>query len=931
MKRGKVKNKFLILTLLVLGVVITLCSFVSAEINVKNVSVDVNYLGGENIRGLMNISLTNEPYDALVSGFNKNVLLLNFLNKNNLTDKAGISCSIYNCSEGYDSIEALSDTFSLGEGASTVIGFKIIDSEEIQEISEVLFDISTDAGTSCSENMQMPLKIDVLDDDFFEWTSKDSSYNYNPLGCGEKNYGCYDSSDKDVEMYPITLAPYCEKINLGPGGGIKVGADISCSENAEFIIKVSSSGVTYPLKSASFMGGDNVAVNFNYSSESSRNITVCIQAKNSSYSNKCNITVQDNGNQSCGYSGGYSHDFSIFAQSLAYSVPENISISHTQSNQKILNYLSSHYSKNCSKGCIIPIRIISNQKQELKIRDGQIIHKSSGLQQPPSGLYELIKKFPSISMNFTVLDISKSGINVPSLNGNYTLKLSIGNKSIIQKQIFVSNIPNVGFVFPYEVIVGENTRFSAYSSLGNISSYKWNFGDGSAEQTTTANNTIHNYISKGQYTMKVTATSSKGQASSFFNINVVDLSKESIIRMLEKNNENLANIETEVSQIPTWLKDYVDNQLKINDTQAEINMYLSSINSSNNLTEVISYLGSLKIASSFDVSESSSGILIVDQNKINPTSLINAGAGNMNSYIDETFYRKAVYGWLISNMDINVEEKVYSLFYNDRNDPMGSYFKITLTPINGYSGKLFLAINKNSNDLIFKDKLKTKNESQTTIILFDGSSSSKEIEFFVKGRVDPTDLPIYLSPEFSNLNLFSNPKCFIDGRCDSSIGEDADTCPSDCKSTLLQIIISIIVLLILAFIVYIILQEWYKKKYEDFLFKSKDDLYNVINFISNAEKQAMSKSEIFGKLLNMRWSNEQLVFAYKKLHGQRTGMYEIPIMKIFEKRKVQLEVDKRRAVGNTGNIAPRPMIMPPQGKFMGSPKVGSPQNINKKI
>jgi hypothetical protein len=243
---------------------------------------------------------------------------------------------------------------------------------------------------------------------------------------------------------------------------------------------------------------------------------------------------------------------------------------------------------------------------------------------------------------------------------------------------------------------------------------------------------------------------------------------------------------------------------------------------------------------------------------------------------------------------------------------------------------MFFGVNKNSGEITFKDKRNTKNESQTTIILLDGSSSSQEIEFFVRGRVDPVDIPIYLSPEFLSLIFSSNPKCFIDGKCDSSIGEDAETCPSDCKSNMGQIILSIIILLILMFIIYIILQEWYKRKYENYLFKSKDDLYNVINFISNAEKQTMSKGEIFKNLLDMKWSNEQITFAYKKFHGQRTGMYEIPIFKLFEKRKVQTEVDKRQAMGNRGNIAPKPMIMPPQTKFIGNQKTNIQQNPNQK-
>ena len=930
-------NKGFFLIFLLLGIVITLCSFVSAEISVKNYSIEENYFGGQNIRGWINLSLTNEPYDTLVSGFNKNILLLNFLNNNNLRDGAGILCSVINCSQNYEPTIELSGILNLAEGTSTLIGFKVVDSGEIQEILTLLLNISTNAGTNCSENMQIPLKIDILDDGSFELIAKGSSCDApnNPVACGEKNYGCYGSSNAEIRYNSITTTEtYCEKIVVGPGGGIRAGADVSCSGNANFTIKLLNSAGVLQKQWLNVPSNETniIPVYSNSSLESSREIIVCIQASNTLSAGKCSIGVQENGNNSCGYSGSYPHDFSIYARSIAYSIPANFTLSSSNSpflNQNILNYLDSRYDKNCSAGCIIPIKIISNQNQKLIINNGQIIHKSMGFQQPSSQLYEIIKTSPLISMNYTLLDISKSGLTAPPINGNYTLDFKIGNKSIVQK-IFVSNIPGVGFVFPYDVIVSEDTKFSAYSNFSdNITSYKWNFGDGSPEQTTSTNSVTHKYTSIKQYDLKVTATSFQGQADSVFQINVLALSKDDAIKRLNKNNENLANIETEVNKLPTWLKDYFNTQMKINDTKAELNRFIFSLNSTDNLTEVSSYLGSLNTASSFGISEISSGTFIVDQNKINPTFLKNAGAGNMNSNINESFYKNSVYGWLINNINIDVEEKVYSLFYNDKTEPAGSYLKITINPKTEYSGKLFLAINKNSGDIIFKDKQNTKNESQTTIVILNSSSSNREIELLVKGRVDPTDTPIYLSPEFSKLDLFSNPECFIDGKCDSSIGEDAETCPADCNSSIWQITISIIILLILAFIAYIILQEWYKRGYEDYLFKSKDDLYNIINFINNAEKQSMSKGNIFKNLLDMKWSNEQITFAYNRFHGRRTGMYEIPVLKIFEKRKIQLEVEKRQAVGNMGNIVPRPIIMPPGAKFMGGQKTNFQQNFNK--
>ena len=92
------------------------------------------------------------------------------------------------------------------------------------------------------------------------------------------------------------------------------------------------------------------------------------------------------------------------------------------------------------------------------------------------------------------------------------------------------------------------------------------------------------------------------------------------------------------------------------------------------------------------------------------------------------------------------------------------------------------------------------------------------------------------------------------------------------------------------------MQEWYKKKYESHLFKDKNDLYNIINFIYNSRMSGLSDKQIKVKLEDSGWAGEQVSFAFKKIDGKRTGMFEIPIFKIFEKRKIQQEIEKRQGL-----------------------------------
>jgi hypothetical protein len=103
-----------------------------------------------------------------------------------------------------------------------------------------------------------------------------------------------------------------------------------------------------------------------------------------------------------------------------------------------------------------------------------------------------------------------------------------------------------------------------------------------------------------------------------------------------------------------------------------------------------------------------------------------------------------------------------------------------------------------------------------------------------------------------------------------------------------------IVLLVIALAVYIALQEWYKRKYESYLFKNPSDLYNIINFVHNSRKNGLDDSEAAKKLKTAGWTGEQITYSFHKLDGKRTGMFEIPIFRFFEKRKIEQEIEKRR-------------------------------------
>ena len=95
----------------------------------------------------------------------------------------------------------------------------------------------------------------------------------------------------------------------------------------------------------------------------------------------------------------------------------------------------------------------------------------------------------------------------------------------------------------------------------------------------------------------------------------------------------------------------------------------------------------------------------------------------------------------------------------------------------------------------------------------------------------------------------------------------------------------ILLLFILGIILWVVLHAWYKKKYENYLFKNKNNLYNLFTWIENAKKRGLGEKESRSQLRKAGWTSEQLRYALRKHGGKRTGMPDLPIKKIIQKSK----------------------------------------------
>jgi len=166
--------------------------------------------------------------------------------------------------------------------------------------------------------------------------------------------------------------------------------------------------------------------------------------------------------------------------------------------------------------------------------------------------------------------------------------------------------------------------------------------------------------------------------------------------------------------------------------------------------------------------------------------------------------------------------------------------------------------------------------------------TGKTIIFSTTEKIDFIDLPVFISPEIDRLVISKEP-----------------TPPEENGKWALLILI-LFFLLIIGIIGYIILQEWYKRQYENHLFKNRNNLYNLLSYIGGSKRKGLKDKEIVSKLRKSGWGSEQIDYAMKKYSGKKTGMAEIPVKKILDKfnKKDIKKIPYGRNLGR-GNLGQR--------------------------
>ena len=894
--------------ILVIALLLSLTT-ISATIELGNLSHSIHdsYTKMTPLRGWVNFSVTNEPSNTIISAFDSKITLIELMDENN------IACNIVNpyectcfpsdCQPAFSTFNEPSETktYTLGSIDTKLFGIEL--NENVSEITNFRFNISTNADSSCT----IPLMIDLFDDGTIEY----KSYNVSDEECLiDEPFGCFKLSDK-VGAAPINATELCQRITLPPLKGFKIGANIIGEpQSASFTMKFGGVLEEECTIEATSAGQVSCKLVLSTALTETTQVEVCISANEGS-EEKYSINFEKN--NSCGFVNDADkepHDFEIFAKPLKYApVPEiafddNLFEEETNVALNIFDYINRRYGAKCDDGCVIPLRIYSGISQSVTLSKLIVDYNVGGLNTPDSNQTNFtdINSTPALFTSaFIKYDLDSVDLLTPSDTNITELELEIGDKSINQN-ISIIKIPSILRIISTKAATLVPTRFFAIiSETGNLT-YDWDFGDNSLSQTTRTNVIEHTYSALGTYFLTLNITNEQGTISKIISVNVVapfQAINETIVdyrARLRAIDNNLLVLSDKIQERVTNVLDTADLKSAINRIEGQYKELFET--DSEELVKLMKQLTELNVPVSFGTSlEIKPSPFIQSSSRLDVDIMGEFGGGNVEQdKIDR--YPSAINQWIEESIDITMESKSYSFHFIDGTEQTAlSHIILKLKPKKTIS-EFYIIIEGDTNNIKFIGDYSEKeiDENHVGITLRDLEPSIEtKIEFIHPEKVEFLNPPISLSPEFKFLELgFIPGVCNNNGVCDSK--ENYTNCRADCKP-ITRTIIFLVLLFLFAFIIYIVMQEWYKRNYQKRLFKKSNELFNLINFMSNGKNQKLSKEQIFKQLKSRKWSNEQLNYAWQKLHNKRTGMYEIPILRPFEKRKLKKELEKRKAMG----------------------------------
>lgn len=846
-----------------------------------NETIATTYTGGETLRGRVVLSLNDEPVSSVVRVVERAIPLLSWVR--NQTNS--YACAPSTCLSSYQKTNQLT-SYTLQDAAS--FGFSLGRTET--QLTALRLNISSTASPSCTR----PLTIRI------GGINLTSNAYTTSLQCGSKTYGCFDTTAVSYQLVKITNQGVCERVRLEEAPAYELGGRIINTSNgigSAIVMKLYTnesellSSCTLPVQSSAIQ---ELSCIVNYTVVTPRDYFICASVvnDNSNYRMQSEELGAKCGTAELG-SGELPLDHELFARPLAFATPGQLSLPSLfkqATGQELIDYYDDYlvdtYARNCTgTRCMLPFTV-QGGAQTLTFSDLFVEYVSKGSVVSDTLLYGAEEVPARLTAQNITLDLEGLGAVLPLRNPPSSLTLRIGGSTLLTKSLTVQEGLGVS-LHPSDYFVGAETTFVLFARE-NITSVTWDFGDGTSG-TSIGGITKHVYTSEGNKTVRVTVQA--GNMTAFASFPVTSKSgKASITQTLLQLEQRIRTLETEVNALPAGVRDVTRTALNLTSLQAELTRQKSLLNNTSNETAlgaITGVLASLSVPEHVLLSKVGSQPLSLGLRSLDLgyVSLIH----NITFPVEkEEEITLNLIDWITSTYEGTLDFTIVDVQRGTTRTPLLTSLRITLTPLLSDTKDTYLIIDYPREHIQGAERMqRVYDETHEGVALPLTGSQTLTLTLFE--AQEPQMLGIYILP----------PRSFFESY--RPLAGFKQQFPKG------WIAFWSILWVVIVLGTYIALQEWYKRRYEYYLFKTKDEVYNLIFFLYNAETQGLGEEQARKKLLGSGWTGEQITYASQKFKGKRTGMWEIPLFRKQEQTEIRNEIAKRQTGGGrfikrSGNV-----------------------------
>ncbi len=851
-----------------------------------DVSLSDIYGPDEILTGTITLNYSNISGDGYFSAkfgeATQMITLLNFLKNAN----AAYTCNPSSCMESYTIASPSQEKTINGDNIITdnYLGLMITGSNI--NVKMLKFNI-TGYGSSSSCGFY-PTTVDILNDDNVDWGYS----NFSNTPCNVFAPSPTYSRQYAVAEYSLTDTDYCEKMELITSEQYRLGIEVNSTLDQEIWMSI--------IDSSDFTNYASCSVNeTNYIYDGSTKIYYCdtkfpakekkdyyVCARLNQYSEYPPVIKSETTAPTCGKKGyeefscGSSDiDYGLYAQPFffrPFTNEEEIDFSI----DTLQAYLDSKYNSNCTSGCIIPLKINSNQ--QVKFSGLTFRYEDAAGEKVRRDFYTAQKNSPKVSIDSQTLSLEPARFRTPVFYGNITLSILLNDELLAKKDILLEKVPSIKAVTPTLAFAETKTRFLVYAESpkgNNITEYTWNFGDGSSDEKTTEPVVSHTY-KLGTYTLTVSAKDNEGLTGKKGFVISAKEPKEAVNKTYEDKKNALTELKNVTRLIPTVYQSIVKKGVNVDEleeTLKDIEEDMKALEP--DYTNIQIRLNELKIPHTMKEDR----IETLVHNTPLPEYISSVEGTEISD--SETMSQKMNI-WQKANTEIRVYFIKRQLVNDDSSIDLMTEYKLEIS--DKYSEKIYLVIIPPvpTSEMVFNEAYsgyKPKDINDGRVFTFEQDSI---IEFAVPGNHPVEDFTIFISPETSSLSDGNEDIVCGDGTCDKAQGESFEECPEDCKKPYgkattyaIEIILGVALGMFIIWKYYAIL---YDRRLKAKLFKMENDFFNITFYIANEMNKGKKEKEIKDGLKNAGWTLSQIEYATQKVKQHTKRMQKQSVLNFVE-------------------------------------------------